>query len=166
MDGNLLTRLSASAEAGLVSRKYTHTVTGQPNDWATGRFMGSITWDGPMDFQVTLNGSRGANESSFSRYNFGNMVGLNVKKALGRRTEVSVLGSYNKDVYPGLRTFSATAAPARRIDVTTSGGVGAKFQATPKIGLGARYLYRARNSRFDPFDYKDSTISLSSDFIF
>jgi hypothetical protein len=171
IEGDLTARLTGIVEANSVSRKYSQTITGEPNEYTTGGFSATLKWKAPSDWTVGVSGGRGFQESVFNRYYMTNTGSVSITKPVGKRFEAQVQGSYGVDQYPGKRSaflLDRTLPPlvARRKDTNISAGLKLIYVLLPRQTVSARYLVRQRTSNFDTYNYTDSTVTLSADYTF
>ncbi|MEK7765528.1 MAG: outer membrane beta-barrel protein, partial [bacterium] len=102
LQGEITKRITGTLELGSMSRHYTRTVSGGTRDTTAPRYDVALTWEGPRDWKVRVNGERGFSDSVFNRFFVTSALGGNVSKPLGKHAKVAVLGSWGLDQYPDL----------------------------------------------------------------
>jgi len=157
--GEFTSRLKGKVGAGVLMKKYVNTVTTMTDSVTLPAWNATLTWEAPQDFAVNLVLSQTAQEGLYNRYNVSMLDMVQVSKPLTKKLIGSVFAMAVNDTYPDLAP-NATSTVKRK-DVTLQGGVTLDYTAREWLLVEASFLYRARNSNLDLFDYNDQVTGLS-----
>lgn len=166
VEGDLTSRITGTLEVGNLTRKYSHTLSGQPEKFSTARYSARIEWQAPAEFQVVLSALRAPMESIFRRYYLTNGGTLSIEKPLGRSFAFQVLGGFERDLYPGDITGYSSFITTKRVDDLTAFGASLTYMLFEHQKLTLKYLNRNRTSNLAGFGYKDGVATLGGEYLF
>ncbi len=167
IEGIIATRVKGVAEAGVTMRKYSHTLTGQPDSQSSPFARVDLGWEAPNGFKVTLNANRGFQEGQTTRLYVTTGGGAGVTKTIGKAWTAGLRAAYGMDQYQSDAMVSAFGGPAvKRADGNLTVGADATYQVLEQYRLNAAFVHRGRTSNVPAFKFNDElgTIGLTASF--
>lgn len=157
--GEFTSRLTGKIGAGVLMKKYVNTVTTLTDSVTLPTWNAAVTWEAPADFTVVVALSQTAQEGLYNRFNVSMLNMVQVIKPLTKKLVGSCFAMAVLDTYPDLAPGATSTV--KRKDTTVQGGLTLDYSARDWLVVEASFLYRARNSTLDLFDYNDQVTGLS-----
>lgn len=158
-EGEFTARLTGNVAVGVQSRDYETELPGVKNKETTPSLEGGVRWSAPADVIVDVGASRHFEESAFNRYYRASELHFSVGKSFMQRIQAEVNGRAGIDNYPDdMAKLDGTLD--KRDDTLFQGGLKVTYKFPEILETYVSYLFRARESNFDQFDYANNLVSV------